>query len=149
VTYRCVGLGTIMKVRPVPAFRALAIAGLGRVTDTIVTRSLMISMRRRAHDEFEEPYHFRIHEQKGKALAGCRPSRRRPRHRLPRYGAAPTRDSRPRVQQMAVSRPTGLPQHFSHSVSHYRPAMRLTARQVGVTTAKGRQELVEINVCGR
>ena len=48
VAYRCVGEGTRQVVVEFPAFAAVALAGLGNLPDTILTRSVVIRMRRRA-----------------------------------------------------------------------------------------------------
>ena len=53
-----------------PAFAAVALAGLGKLPDTILTRSVVIRMRRRAPDEHVEPYRARIHEPEGWKLRG-------------------------------------------------------------------------------
>ena len=70
VAYRCVGEGTKQTVVEFPAFAAVALAGLGKLPDTILTRSVVIRMRRRAPDEHIEPYRARIHEPEGWKLRG-------------------------------------------------------------------------------
>ena len=70
VAYRCVGEGTKQTVVEFPAFAAVALAGLGKLPDTILTRSIVIRMRRRAPDEHVEPYRARIHEPEGWKLRG-------------------------------------------------------------------------------
>jgi hypothetical protein len=50
------------------SFCAVAMAGLGSLPDTILTRSVIIRMRKRAPNEKVEPYRRRIHEQQGHAL---------------------------------------------------------------------------------
>ena len=70
VAYRCVGEGTKQTVVEFPAFAAVALAGLGKLPDTILTRSIVIRMRRRAPDEHIEPYRARIHEPEGWKLRG-------------------------------------------------------------------------------
>jgi hypothetical protein len=42
--------------------------GLGSLPDTILTRSVIVRMRRRARNEYVEPYRQRIHEKEGNAL---------------------------------------------------------------------------------
>jgi hypothetical protein len=64
--YRCVGQD--FKVVAFPAFCALAVAGLGRLPDTIATRSVIIRMRRRAPNEVIEPFRFRVNAGEGYAL---------------------------------------------------------------------------------
>ena len=66
VAYRCVGEGTRQEVVAFPAYAAVALAGLGKLPDTILTRSIVIRMRRRAPHEHVEPYRARIHEPEGK-----------------------------------------------------------------------------------
>ena len=70
VAYRCVGEGTKQTVVEFPAFAAVALAGLGKLPDTILTRSVVVRMRRRAPDEHIEPYRARIHEPEGWKLRG-------------------------------------------------------------------------------
>jgi len=70
VAYRCVGEGTKQTVVEFPAFAAVALAGLGKLPDTILTRSIVIRMRRRAPDEHIEPYRARVHEPEGWKLRG-------------------------------------------------------------------------------
>jgi hypothetical protein len=70
VAYRCVGQGTKQVVMEFPAFAAVALAGLGKLPDTILTRSVVIRMRRRAPDEHVEPYRARVHEPEGWKLRG-------------------------------------------------------------------------------
>ncbi|MBT2369534.1 DUF3631 domain-containing protein [Streptomyces sp. ISL-10] len=66
VTYRCVG--DSQTVTPFPSYTAVAVAGLGSLPDTILTRSVIIRMRRRARNEKVEPFRARLHEKEGVAL---------------------------------------------------------------------------------
>ncbi|MFB7208245.1 DUF3631 domain-containing protein [Streptomyces sp. NPDC056255] len=68
VTYRCVGDGGNQSVQAFPSYTAVAVAGLGSLPDTILTRSVIIRMRRRARNERVEPFRARIHEKEGHAL---------------------------------------------------------------------------------
>lgn len=68
VAYRCVGEGTRQKVEPFPAYAAVALAGLGDLPDTIMTRSIVIRMRRRAPGEHVESFRRRLHAKQGHAL---------------------------------------------------------------------------------
>ncbi|WP_327235754.1 DUF3631 domain-containing protein [Streptomyces sp. NBC_01317] len=68
VTYRCVGDGGNQTVQAFPSYCAVAVAGLGSLPDTILTRSVIIRMRRRARNERVEPFRHRIHTQEGHAL---------------------------------------------------------------------------------
>jgi hypothetical protein len=51
-----------------PAYCAVAIAGLGDLPDTILTRSVVVRMRRRATSERVEPFRRRVAESTGHAL---------------------------------------------------------------------------------
>jgi hypothetical protein len=68
VTYRCVGDGSNQSVQPFPSYCAVAMAGLGSLPDTILTRSVIIRMRRRAPNETVESFRSRLHEPEGRAL---------------------------------------------------------------------------------
>ncbi|WP_406269889.1 DUF3631 domain-containing protein [Streptomyces sp. NBC_00191] len=68
VTYRCIGDGGNQTVQEFPSYTAVAVAGLGSLPDTILTRSVIIRMRRRARNEKVEPFRARLHEQQGNAL---------------------------------------------------------------------------------
>ncbi|MDN5380762.1 DUF3631 domain-containing protein [Streptomyces sp. LB8] len=68
VTYRCVGDGGNQTVQAFPSYCAVAMAGLGSLPDTILTRSVIIRMRRRARNEKVEPFRARIHEAEGHKL---------------------------------------------------------------------------------
>ncbi|MFF9664680.1 DUF3631 domain-containing protein [Streptomyces althioticus] len=68
VTYRCIGDGGNQTVQAFPSYCAVAVAGLGSLPDTILSRSVVIRMRRRARNEHVEPFRARIHEAEGHAL---------------------------------------------------------------------------------
>ncbi|MEU9352186.1 DUF3631 domain-containing protein [Streptomyces griseoloalbus] len=68
VTYRCIGDGGQQTVQAFPSYCAVAVAGLGSLPDTILSRSIVIRMRRRARNEKVEPFRARIHEAEGNAL---------------------------------------------------------------------------------
>ncbi|MER6474465.1 DUF3631 domain-containing protein [Streptomyces collinus] len=68
VTYRCIGDGGNQTVQAFPSYCAVAVAGLGSLPDTILTRSVVIRMRRRARNERVEPFRARIHEAQGHKL---------------------------------------------------------------------------------
>jgi len=57
--------GSIAVPEELPAFCAVALAGLNDLPDTIHSRSVIIKMRRRAPDEISEPYRRREHEEEG------------------------------------------------------------------------------------
>ncbi|MFE3494196.1 DUF3631 domain-containing protein [Streptomyces sp. NPDC059169] len=66
--YRCVGDGSNQTVQGFPSYCAVAVAGLGSLPDTILTRSVIIRMRRRARNEKVEPYRIGDHETQGHAI---------------------------------------------------------------------------------
>ncbi|WP_037612039.1 DUF3631 domain-containing protein [Streptomyces albus] len=65
---RCTGDGANQNAAWFSSFCAVAMAGLGSLPDTILTRSVIIRMRKRAPNEKAEPYRRRIHEKQGHAL---------------------------------------------------------------------------------
>ncbi|MFE7840528.1 DUF3631 domain-containing protein [Streptomyces sp. NPDC057474] len=65
---RCVGEGSDQKAGWFDSFCAVAMAGLGSLPDTILTRSVIIRMRKKAPNEKCEPYRRRIHEKQGHIL---------------------------------------------------------------------------------
>lgn len=68
VAGRCVVKGKIVETEEIPAYCALALAGLGGLPDTILSRSIVVRMRRRAPGETVEPYRRRVHGAAGEAL---------------------------------------------------------------------------------
>lgn len=68
VAYRVEAKGNEMGLRAFPAFAAVALAGIGDLPDTIVDRSILIPMRRRAPDEIVEPFRLRRARPEGQAL---------------------------------------------------------------------------------
>lgn len=54
---RCVG--PTHEVRRFPVYAAVALAGLGDLPETLMTRSVIIRMRRRTHNEVVEPFRHR------------------------------------------------------------------------------------------
>ncbi|MGN9819620.1 DUF3631 domain-containing protein [Streptomyces sp. SD11] len=68
VTYRCIGDGGNQTVQAFPSYCGVAVAGLGNLPDTIMTRSIIIRMRRRARNERVEAFRARLHEAEGNAL---------------------------------------------------------------------------------
>lgn len=69
VAGRCVVKGKTVTTEEIPAYCAVALAGIGELPDTLITRSIVIRMRRRSPDEEIEPYRRRIHAPDGEALA--------------------------------------------------------------------------------
>jgi len=68
VAGRCVVRGKLIETEELPAYCAVAIAGLGELPDTILSRSVIINMKRRAPGELVEPYRSREHVPEGNAL---------------------------------------------------------------------------------
>jgi hypothetical protein len=65
---RCVMRGKIVETEELPAYCAVAVAGLGWLPDTILTRSVIIRMRRRHAGETVEPFRHRIHSRQAVAV---------------------------------------------------------------------------------
>lgn len=65
---RCAVRGKEVFTEELPAYCAVALAGLGDLPDTILTRSVIIRMKRRAPHEQVEPYRRRIHSPEGHRL---------------------------------------------------------------------------------
>src|SRR5262249_38022119 len=65
---RCVMHGSVAVPEELPAFCAVALAGLNDLPDTIHSRAIIIKMRRRAPDEIVEPYRRREREGEGYGL---------------------------------------------------------------------------------
>ncbi|QTD99464.1 DUF3631 domain-containing protein [Streptomyces cyanogenus] len=65
---RCVGEGSNQNAQIFNSYCAVAMAGLGSLPDTVLTRSVIIRMRKRAPNERVESYRQRIHEKQGHAL---------------------------------------------------------------------------------
>jgi hypothetical protein len=60
VAGRCVVRGKIVETEELPAYCAVALAGLNDLPDTIMSRSIIVRMRRRAPTEKVEPWRLRI-----------------------------------------------------------------------------------------
>lgn len=67
---RCFVRGATVETEEISSYAAVAVAGLGWLPDTILTRSIIIRMRRRRSDEIVEPYRRRLHAAEGEAI--CR-----------------------------------------------------------------------------
>ena len=65
---RCVVRGKIVETEEISSYAAVALAGLGWLPDTILSRSIIIRMRRRAPDEKIESFRRRVHAPVGEAL---------------------------------------------------------------------------------
>ncbi len=68
VAGRCVVRGKTVDTEEISAYCAVAMAGLGDLPDTILTRSVIVRMRRRAPSEQVEPYRRRVHAPEGHHL---------------------------------------------------------------------------------
>lgn len=65
---RCVVKGKRVETEELPAYCAVALAGLDDLPDTIMTRSVVVRMRRRAPDEKVEPWRMRVNGPDGELL---------------------------------------------------------------------------------
>lgn len=63
---RCVGKN--FEVEMFPVFCAVALAGIGEMPETILTRSIVVKMQRRAPDEHVDSFRSRMHEPPGHAI---------------------------------------------------------------------------------
>jgi len=66
VAGRCVVRGKIVETEELPAYCAVALAGLNDLPDTIMSRSIVVRMRRRAPNEKVEPWRLRINAPQAK-----------------------------------------------------------------------------------
>src|SRR4051812_7579037 len=88
VAGRCVVRGKLVETEEIPAYCAVALAGLGGLPDTLMSRSIVIRMRRRAPTEIVKPYRRRDEIVEGHEL----------RDRVARWAASV-------VEQATASRP--------------------------------------------
>ena len=65
---RCVARGSVVITEEIPAYAAVAIAGLGWLPDTLLSRSIIVRMRRRHTSERVEPFRRRLHQGGGWAI---------------------------------------------------------------------------------
>jgi Protein of unknown function (DUF3631) len=65
VAGRCVVRGKEILTEEIPAYAAVALAGLGWLPDTILSRSVIVRMRRRHEGERVEQFRSRIHSPQG------------------------------------------------------------------------------------
>ena len=68
VVGRCVVKGKTFETEEIPAYCAVALAGLGWLPDTILSRSIIIRMRRRHAGERVEQFRYRVHSREGYQL---------------------------------------------------------------------------------
>jgi hypothetical protein len=67
-TYRGIIRGGKVGVEEIEAFAAVALAGLNDLPDTLMSRAIIVRMRRRAPKERVEPYRRRLHSAEGEVL---------------------------------------------------------------------------------
>jgi hypothetical protein len=67
-TGRCVMNGKQVLTEELPAYAAVALAGLGLLPDTLLSRSVIVRMRRRHAGERVEPFRRRIHGTEGRRI---------------------------------------------------------------------------------
>lgn len=65
---RCVTRGDVVETEELPAYCPVALAGLGSLPDTLMTRAVVIRMKRRAPGETIEPFRRRMHLADGHAI---------------------------------------------------------------------------------
>lgn len=68
VAGRCVVQGNTVKTEEIPAYCAVALAGLGWLPDTILSRSIIVRMRKRKPGETIKPFRRRSYEKEGHVL---------------------------------------------------------------------------------
>jgi hypothetical protein len=68
VAGRCVVRGKVIETEEIPAYCAVALAGLGGLPETLLSRSIVIRMRRRTSQERVEPFRRRLQAPDGNAL---------------------------------------------------------------------------------
>ena len=67
-TYRSVVRGKQIQVEAIQAFCPVALAGIGWLPDTLMSRSVVVRMRRRHQGEKIEPFRRRIHGKEGERI---------------------------------------------------------------------------------
>ena len=68
VAGRCIVRGRTVETEELPAYCAVAMAGLGHLPDTILTRSIIVRMRRRAPTETVQSFRYRVFKLEGHFL---------------------------------------------------------------------------------
>ena len=66
---RCVVRGKTVETEELPAYCAVAVAGIGNLPDTILTRSVVVRMRRRAPNERVQQFRRRLEAAEGHAAS--------------------------------------------------------------------------------
>ncbi len=123
---RCVGKDH--QVQHFNVFAAVALAGLGDLPDTVMTRAVVVRMRRRAPGEEVEPFRVRQHEGQGHAI----------RDRLSQWAAEHGADigaAWPALPQGIVDRPAEC----------WEPLLAIADAAGGDWPARARRACVEIN----
>ena len=67
-TYRSVARGQQVQVEALEAFCPVALAGIGWLPDTLMSRSVIVRMRRRHQGETIEPFRRRVHGKQGERI---------------------------------------------------------------------------------
>lgn len=65
---RCVVRGKTVLTEEIPAYSAVALAGIGELPDTLISRSVVVRMRRRGPSEPVEPYRRRLNGSDGERV---------------------------------------------------------------------------------
>lgn len=68
VAGRCVVKGKTVETEEIPAYCAVALAGIGDLPDTILSRAIVVRMKRRAPTETVIPYRRRVYAAEGEGL---------------------------------------------------------------------------------
>jgi hypothetical protein len=66
--HRCVMRGKAVETEELDAFSAVAVAGLRSLPDTLASRSIFVRMKRRAPDEYVEPFRHRYQAEQAKPI---------------------------------------------------------------------------------
>jgi hypothetical protein len=69
VAGRCIVRGNVVSTEELPAYCAVALAGLNDLPDTIMSRSIIVRMRRRSPSEIIEPWRSRINGPEAEPIA--------------------------------------------------------------------------------
>jgi hypothetical protein len=127
VAYRCVGEPAKMEVREFPAFCAVALAGIGDLPDTILDRSIVIRMKRRAPNEVIEPFRLRQVAPAGETL----------RKQLTAWAKA-SRDT------LAVAEPVMPPGITDRPADVWEPLLAIADAAGGEWPARAREAALEL-----
>jgi hypothetical protein len=65
---RCIVRGRNIETEELDAYCAVAMAGLGNLPDTLLSRSIVVRMKRRSQTETIEPFRRRVHHAEGEEL---------------------------------------------------------------------------------